>query len=61
MPTPLDEKKYQLVTDECKADYPDYLIQSLQVAHFYFHYPTRDLQGGLRLMEQGVTIFTIFT
>ena len=28
---------------------------------FYFHYPTRDLQGSLRLMEQGVTIFNIFT
>ena len=25
----------------------------------YFHYPTRDLQGSLRLIEQGVTIFTI--
>ena len=24
---------------------------------FYFHYPTRDLQGSLRVMEQGVTIF----
>ena len=22
----------------------------------FFHYPTRDLQGSLRLMEQGVTI-----
>ena len=22
----------------------------------YFHYPTRDLQGSLRVMEQGVTI-----
>ena len=28
---------------------------------FYFHYPTTDLQGSLRLMEQGVTISTIFT
>ena len=26
--------------------------------YFYFHYPTRDLQGSLRLMEQGDTIFT---
>ena len=25
---------------------------------FLFYYPTRDLQGSLKLMEQGVTTFT---
>ena len=36
---------------------PTYTCASFETS-FYFHYPTRDLQGSLRLMEQGVTIFT---
>ena len=29
------------------------------IFHFIVHYPTRDLQGRLGLLRQGVTIFTI--
>ena len=34
------------------------IVDEWRSKFFLFHYPTRDLQGSLKLMEQGVTIFT---
>ena len=51
----------------CEAKFKQYILieQSVYnrtISNFYtkiIHYPTRDLQGRLSLMEQGITIFTI--